>query len=268
MSKLLYLPFMAFAYSLRWSWWMKNVYGLNVLVYHKIGYPPKDSKLKSLWVSPQRFERHILYLKKNNYKIITFSELVNYYRNSSPINDLVLITFDDGYENNYTYAYPLLKKYGAKGNIFVVYNTIGNVNIWHNPEGEVWQKMATRDMLLEMDKSGVIEFGSHTMNHPRLLNISKEDARWEIFESKKQLENLFQKEMITFAYPYGSGAYDETIRKMVFDAGYLFDFSFKQGKTKWPWERGKQPLDRLFIQYSDTIFDLNLHLKKGVAKLF
>jgi peptidoglycan/xylan/chitin deacetylase (PgdA/CDA1 family) len=269
MNKLFYfVPFAGFLYSLRWSWWYKNLSGLNVLVYHKIGYPPEGTKLKELWVTPERFEKHISWLTKKGYKLIGFSELADYYKNNKPVDDVVLVTFDDGYENNYKYAYPILKKYNAKGNIFVVYNTIGKVNVWHNPKTEVWINMATKEMLIEMDKSGVMEFGSHTMNHPKLANIDIEDAKWEIFESKKQLENLFQKEIIAFAYPYGNGAYEPEIRKLVLEAGYLVDFSFKQGKTSWPWEREKKTLDRLFIKYSDSCFDLNLHINKGVSKIF
>ena len=267
MKEIYYLGLGAFLYIFRWSWWLKNKKGLNVLVYHKIGYPPKNTRLKSLWVTPENFEKHIIYLKKNGYKMIGFSELEDYYTNSKNVDDVVLITFDDGYENNYKYAYPILKKYGAKGNIFVVFNTIGNVNIWHNPKKEPWIKMATKEMILEMHKSGIIEFGSHTMNHPRLEMISLEDAKWEIEESKRQLENLLQTKVIAFAYPYGNGAYNDSIRKMVMNAGYIFDFSFKQGKTPWPWDR-KTPIDRLFIKYSDTNFDLKLHIKKGVSKIF
>lgn len=254
-------------YSFRWTWWYKDKEGLPVLVYHKIGYPPKNSKLKELWVTPERFEKHIKYLTEKGYKAIGFSELKKYHEEKKIPSKTILITFDDGYENNYTYAYPILKKYNQKGNIFVVYNTIGKVNIWHNPQTEPWINMATKEMLVEMDKSGVIEFGSHTMNHPKLEKIPLEDAKWEITESKKQLENLFQKEIIAFAYPYGIGAYNPTLRKYVKEAGYLFDFSFKQGKTKWPYD-GKTPIDRLFIKRNDTCFDLNLHIKKGRAKIF
>jgi len=267
MNEIFYLAVGGILYSFRWSWWMKNTKGLNVLVYHKVGYPPKNTKLKNLWVTPERFEKHIIYLKKNNYKMIGFSELKDYYENSKNVDDVVLITFDDGYENNYKYAYPILKKYGAKGNIFVVYNTIENVNIWHNPQKEPWIKMLTKEMILEMHRSGVVEFGAHTMNHPRLETIPLEEAKWEIEESKRQLENLLNTPIIAFAYPYGNGAYNPTIRKIVLDAGYVFDFSFKQGKTIWPWDRNG-PINRLFIKYSDTVFDLKLHIKKGVAKVF
>lgn len=256
-----------FGFSMRWAWWLKSKKGLKVLVYHKIGYPPRESNLKELWVTPEKFDSQISYLTEKGYRLVGFSDLKKIYENSEPVDNIVVITFDDGYENNYIYAYPILKKYEAKGNIFVVYNTIGKTNIWHNPSTEPWINMATKDQIIEMDRSGVIEFGSHTMNHPRLENIEHDNAVWEIKESKKQLENLLQKPVIAFAYPYGNGAYNERIRKIVLE-NYIFDFSFKQGITPWPWDRDKTPIDRLFIKYSDTNWELNLHLKKGISRLF
>ncbi|MGC8867845.1 MAG: polysaccharide deacetylase family protein [Elusimicrobiales bacterium] len=254
-------------YSVRWTWWLKNRKGLKVLVYHKIGYPPRGSKLKDLWVTPESFEKQISYLVKSGYKLIGFSDLKEIYENSKSVDDIVIVTFDDGYENNYIYAYPILRRYRAKGNIFVVYNTIGKTNIWHNPETEAWINMATEKQLIEMDKSGVIEFGSHTMNHPQLEKIPLEDAIWEIKESKKQLEKLFNKPILAFAYPYGNGAYNDKIRKVVLE-NYIFDFSFKQGITPWPWEREKKSIERLFIRHNETLFDLKLHIKKGLSRLF
>lgn len=256
-------------FSLRWAWWLSDSPGLPVLVYHKIGNPPKGSKLRELWVSPEKFDKQIKWLKKNGYRTLFFSELADMHKKGLPLKgDEVLITFDDGYENNYTYAWPILAENSSKGNIFVVYNTIGKTNVWHNPQTEPWINMADEKMLKEMLDSGFIEYGSHTMNHPKLEKIPYEDAVWEIRESKKQLESLFGREMCAFAYPYGIGAYNEKIRKAVLDAGYILDFSFKQGKTNWPWEREKHTIDRLFIKGNEGLWDLKLHIKKGRARLF
>jgi peptidoglycan/xylan/chitin deacetylase (PgdA/CDA1 family) len=269
MNKLYYLSLLPAIYSLRWTWWKKDMPGLSVLCYHKIGYPPENSRLKELWIKPEKFDKQIKWLIKNGYKTLLFSDLLEIYKSKKPLSgNEVLITFDDGYENNYTYAYKILKENNAKANIFVVFNTIGKVNIWHNPEKEAWINMANEEMLMEMQESKIIEFGSHTMNHPKLENLPLEDAIYEINESKRQLEKLFKKEMIAFAYPYGSGAYNKDIRKAVLDSGYVFDFSFKQGKTNWPWDRENNTIDRLFIKNNDTLFDLKLNIKKGMDTIF
>jgi len=259
----------ALAVSARWTWWRPAAApGLCVLCYHKIGTPPAGSKLKDLWVSPARFRSQVKYMLDNGYTTLTFAELKKLYdAGQNPPEKSVLITFDDGYENNYKEAWPILKELGAKGNIFVVYNTIGKTNLWHNPASEAWVNMATLEQLKEMLASGVMDYGSHTMNHPHLSALKLEDAAWEITESKKQLEAAFGREMCAFAYPYGDGAYAPEIRAKALEAGYTFDFSFKQGKTPWPWDRKAMTIDRLFIRGGDNNWDLALHLTRGASRL-
>lgn len=254
--------------SLRWPFWKKNKEGLVVLCYHKIGTPPAGPFLRDLWVSPEKFRAQVKYLIDNGYKTLSFSDLLKIYEDKSELpKKSVLITFDDGYENNYKIAYPILKELGAKGNIFLVYNTIGKVNVWHKPQSEAWINMATLEQLKEMVAGGVIEFGGHTMNHPHLSQIEHEAAVSEINESKKAIENALGIKMCAFAYPYGDGAYNKDVRKAALDAGYTFDFSFKEGITPWPWKRDEEPLDRLFIKGDDTLFDLKIHITKGIARI-
>ena len=254
--------------SARWTWWRGAIPGLPVLVYHKIGLPPAGSKLKDLWVTPEKFRAQITWLLAHGYATVLFSDLIKAHKGEKPLPEkAVLITFDDGYENNYAHAYKTLHELGAKGNIFVVYNTIGKANLWHNPKTEPWINMADLTMLREMQESGVIEFGSHTMNHPNLEKLPLEDAAGELAESKKQLETALGAEMSAFAYPYGAGAYSPAVRALALKAGYILDFSFKQGKTPWPWNRDSGPIDRLFIKRDDNNLDLLLHLTRGASRL-
>ena len=179
----------------------------------------------------------------------------------------MLITFDDGYENNYLNAWPVLKELGAKGNIFVVSDTIGKANLWHDPATEPWVNMATLAQLREMQASGVIEYGSHTLSHPRLSALPAEDAAWEISESKRRLETAFGRKISAFAYPYGDGADVPALRACALGAGYALDFSFRQGKTPWPWDRDASAIDRLFIRGGDGLWDLALQLSRGTSRL-
>jgi peptidoglycan/xylan/chitin deacetylase (PgdA/CDA1 family) len=258
----------ALALSARWAWWRTRKPGLRVLCYHKIGTPPAGSKLKDLWVSPKKFRAQVKYLLHNGYTTVFFSDLKKAFEGKTALPEkAVLITFDDGYENNYTQAWPILKELGAKGNIFVVFNTIGKANLWHNPASEPWVNMATLAQLREMQDSGVMEYGSHTMNHPHLSALKPEDAAWEMRESKRQLEAAFCREMCAFAYPYGDGAYIPAIREAALSAEYALDFSFLQGKTPWPWDRKAGPIDRLFIRGGDNNWDLALQLERGASRL-
>ncbi|MBI4801140.1 MAG: polysaccharide deacetylase family protein [Elusimicrobia bacterium] len=259
----------AAAASARWTWWRRKAAGLPVLVYHKIGRAPAGSRLGSLWVTPEKFRAQVVWLLNHGYTTLLFSDLRKAHKGGKKLPEkAVLITFDDGYENNYAEAYRILKELNARGNIFAVYNAIGKANLWHNPAGEPWINMADLEMLRKMLSSGVIELGSHTMNHPDLEKLPFEDAAWEIAESRKQLQAALGTEICAFAYPYGAGAGNPALRESVFKAGYTFDFSFRQGKTPWPWQREAGPIDRLFIRGGDNELDMYLQLTRGASRLF
>ena len=257
----------AIGFSARWNWWRSKVSGLPVLMYHKIGTPPPGSKLCSLWVSPENFRKQVLWLLKHGFKPVTFSDLAAHAHNATPLPEKsVLITFDDGYKNNYTHAYRILSELGAKGNIFLVHDTIGTHNAWHNPEMESWLPMLTWEEIKEMDASGVMDFGSHGMTHANLTQISLEDAAWEMRESKARLEARLGREIACYAYPYGAGAFVPEIRKCALEAGYLFDFSVRQGIAPWPWDRNSGPLKRLFIRGDDLLLDFHIQLTRGKSR--
>lgn len=257
-----------FALSARWTWWRSSRPGLRVLCYHKVGAAPRRSRLGELWVSPRRFRAQMKYLADNGYTSLHFSDLRKLRDSGAALPEKsVLITFDDGYENNYLCAWPILREFGLKANIFVVFGTIGKANLWHDPASEPWVNMATLAQLREMQESGTMEYGSHTMSHPRLSRLELGDAACEIAESKRQLETLLGRPVCAFAYPYGDGAYSPPVREKVLAAGYDFDFSFRQGKTAWPPDRKSAPLDRLFVRGGDNNWDLALQLTRGASRL-
>lgn len=255
--------------SARWNWWRAAVSGgLPVLMYHKIGVPPPGSRLAKLWVSPEAFARQLGYLKARGYTTINPSHWRDAERGLKPLPEKpVLITFDDGYRNNYDLAYPLLSEAGMKACVFLVYETVGGHNAWHDPSSEPWLKMLTWSMIREMQGSGLVEFGSHTMSHRNLAEIPLEDARWELTESKKRLEDKLGAEMLAFAYPYGAGAYRPEVRASALQAGYRFDFSVKQGISALPWNREQAPVRRILVRGDDTSCDFHLNMTRGRARL-
>ena len=120
--------------SARWNWWRPAADGLPVLMYHKIGRPPRGSRLAKLWVSPDRFRWQLRYLERHGYTAVTFSDLVADLRGSRTLPDKpVLITFDDGYQDNYHSAYPILRELDMKANVFLVFEGVDRHNRWHDP---------------------------------------------------------------------------------------------------------------------------------------
>lgn len=254
--------------SARFNWWRPRTKGIPALMYHKVGDHPKDSRLKKLWVATADFRRQMEYLKSRGYTAILFSELLEAETGLRAMPERpVLITFDDGYANNHELAFPILREMGLKGNVFLVYETIDRHNAWHDPAAEPWIRMLTWAQVREMQDSGIMEFGSHTMRHRDLTRIPLEEARWEIGESKKRLEDKLGRAALAFAYPYGAGAYRPEIRRLALEAGYRYDLGIKQGISPLPWDPGSGPMKRLLIRGDDFMLDFHLNMTRGRARL-
>ncbi len=186
-----------------------------ILMYHSVGEDIKGAP--ALSVSVASFDKQMSFLKKGGYRVIGLPELAELLRNKQKIAPkTVVITFDDGYENNYRKAFPILKKYGFPATIFIVVDFLGRQEKVY--EEEV-MKFMTQDMLKEMSDSGLITIGSHTKSHSYLPDIHEEKAlKEEIFDSKKELEKIIGKKVYAFSYPIGG--YTPHIRNLVRLAGY------------------------------------------------
>lgn len=253
------------ALSARWNWWRLPKKGVAILMYHKIGEPPPESKLKKLWVSPEKFERQLKYLQNKNIPVITCVQYYTMLEEKTVPAKAVIMTFDDGYEDNYTNAFPLLKKYGCKGTFFIVSETIGGMNIWHNPADEPHQKMLNREQLVELQGAGM-EIGSHTLSHPNLKQLSSEEARKQIGQSKVALEKILGKPVEIFAYPYGAGAYEPAVKGLVKPAGYKLAVGIRQGINV-PGEEDYFALKRITVRRDESMFDFYLQIRSGKNRL-
>jgi len=198
-----------------------------VLAYHKIDEPTNDIKLRGAFTSPKNFAKQMLYLKKLNYTFYTASELINFYlENGAFPPNSITITFDDGWKDNYTNAFPVLRDLQIKATIFLVPSCVGRTTTKVVADGESERAHLSLNNIQEMSKFG-IEFGSHTLNHKLLHRISPPEVRFEIEESKKEIENLVQKSCLTLAYP--AGFYTEAAQDAVKGAGYIAAFSTVYG---------------------------------------
>jgi peptidoglycan/xylan/chitin deacetylase (PgdA/CDA1 family) len=198
-----------------------------VLLYHKIDWPAPDSRVRGGFTPPARFARQMAYLKRRGFVFYTASELVEHFREHGEFpRNSVALTFDDGWKDNYTNAFPVLKRLGIKATIFVIPSCIGQTSAKAQAEGESGREHLSREEILEMSRHG-IEFGSHSMNHRLLHEIAPPEVEFEIEESKRQLEGLLQKDCKVFAYP--AGFFTEQARRVLERTGHLAAFTTHYG---------------------------------------
>ncbi len=166
-----------------------------IFIYHSVRpYIPGESKLQDTYdITPELLEQQLIYLRDHEYTTITFDDLVRGVEigTTSPVVRPVILTFDDGWENQYKYAFPLLKKYQATATFYVYTNPIGKK-----------KHFLTWNQLREMDAAGMT-IGSHTLTHPYLKLLAPRELTREITESKKILEAELQKPVRHFASPFG-----------------------------------------------------------------
>lgn len=247
-------------FSLRYNWWRISVSYIEprVLMYHMIKTHLPNHKKRNKWrVRPEDFEKQMAWFAKHGWHSYTISEMAE--AETLPPKSFS-ITFDDGYEDNFTHALPILKKYEFKATIYLVPHY--TYNSWENFKEGTFDKLLNADQIREMQESGLIEFGSHTLNHKNLVTISAEEAQKEIKRSKEEVESIVGTVCRAFAYPYGK--YNEKIVKMVKDTGYGNATIVKRGF----FEKGDPfMIKRVGILGTESFFDFYLKITRIRNKL-
>ena len=173
-----------------------------VLNYHKV----VDEHM-SLSVPLADFEQHMKWLQEYGYTSITPEDLYEFIVNGRELPEKpVLITFDDGYKDNYTNAYPIMKKYGFKGTIFVVTGFLG-----------VYDNYLTWEQAKELTDNG-FSIESHTHNHKSMTEASDDDISKELAKSRDTIKEKLGVEADFIAYP--TGTYNLHIAELVKEAVY------------------------------------------------
>jgi peptidoglycan/xylan/chitin deacetylase (PgdA/CDA1 family) len=202
---------------------IRSQYNIPVLMYHRIVTKRSEAGKHNIYITLKRFRAQLSYLKKQGFKTITFRDIKE---KGNEINTTknVILTFDDGYFDNYKILFPLLKEFGFTAVIFLV--TKQKKNIWGIREGEPALDLLIPEQIKQMDQYG-IEFGGHTQYHPDLLLCNKDQIKQEIAGCKKDIELLLSREVISFAYPFGG--LNQQIKQEVKNAGYLYGISTNTG---------------------------------------
>ena len=157
-----------------------------VLMYHAVSHDLWG--YWDLFVSPETMEQELLYLQENGYETIWFEDLSHVEDFEKP----VILTFDDGYDDNYTELFPLLQKYNAKATIFVIPKAIGTPH-----------KM-TAEQVQELSRSGLVSIQSHTYSHGNLSTMDEQTLIFEMEQSQNYLAALTGQVPYAVCYPEGT----------------------------------------------------------------
>lgn len=199
---------------------------IPILMYHSISDHREESHpYYHVNTSPAVFDMHMKYLHDNNYSVINLQDLEKSF-DTQDSSHYVVITFDDGFHDFYTTAFPILKKYNFSATVFLPTGFIKNERLsFKDKECMTW------DEVRELSREGVI-FGSHTVNHPQLKNLSENEIENEIKISKNKIEDEIGITVNSFCIPNAfpeDKAFGITLRMLLKKCGYINGVTTKIG---------------------------------------
>nr|WP_152846742.1 polysaccharide deacetylase family protein [Bacillus paralicheniformis] len=204
---------------------VKSPARIPILMYHSI------SSGNSLRVPEAEFRGHMKWLKDNGYYTLTPEEAyIVLTQDQMPSEKCVLITFDDGYTDNFTKAFPILKEYGQKATVFMIGKSVGGKN------------HLTEKQMNEMRRSG-ISIQSHTIHHVELNGLAPGQQLDEMTRSKALFDRMFSQNTVMLSYPVGR--YNEDTLKLASEAGYQMAVTTEPGAASR--EQGMHALHRVRI---------------------
>ena len=218
--------------------------GVRILFYHRV-----SGDRDELAVTPGRFRRHMDFLAAAGYRGVDVETLAAQLAVGDTANDVVGISFDDGYLDVAREAAPVLAEHGFTASVFVATAVTSGLAsfTWYDRQPPLigWEE------LVELDRSSPLRFGAHTRTHPNLLALDEDEAREEIAGSKRELEERIGREVTVFCYP--AGLYGERERHLVAEAGFRAAVSCERGVNTASTDRFA--LKRIQVDARDTLLD-------------
>ncbi|SEB53292.1 polysaccharide deacetylase family protein [Paenibacillus sp. GP183] len=206
---------------------------IPVLNYHSIGVTQGNT----LVLDPKKLTQQMEYLAEQGYSPLTLSDFILMLEKKKPAPAKpVLLTFDDGYIDNYEQAMPILKRHGFPATIFISPGTIGQ-------EGKVnWMQ------LKEMHEAGW-DIQPHGMTHPHLPELTAAEQKGEITQSRRQIEQQLGTKADIFCYPYGE--FNKQTLAILKEEGFRYAFTIRQGRTT----SSQDPfhLKRIYVNSEDSL---------------
>ncbi len=204
-----------------------------ILMYHYVSVPPSDADRyrRDLSVPPELFEQHLAYLKEQGYQTISLDDLINFLALGRPLppgGKPVIISFDDGYLDNYQNALPLLQKYGFTGVFFVVTELAERASAGMTaPDGLRYADVyMTWEQLRAMAAAGM-DVECHARVHEDLTENDDERLIWQVLGCREMIESQLGQRPRYVAYP--SGIYDKRVAATFASDGYWGGITTQQG---------------------------------------
>jgi peptidoglycan/xylan/chitin deacetylase (PgdA/CDA1 family) len=180
----------------------KKVSAIPVLMYHQVGEPAQPgTNFRSLTVHPDSFSSQMKWMKRLGYRGLSMRDLLPFLTGDKT-GKVFGITFDDGYQNVFKNALPILVKLGFTSTNYFVANQFSGSNVWDRHKNVPPSALMSRDEIIQWARSGQ-EVGSHTLDHVHLPEVDRQEAFRQISESKTILEGLIDSTVTAFCYPYG-----------------------------------------------------------------
>lgn len=211
---------------------------IPILMYHSISDDSENGihPYYRINTSPKIFAEHMKYLYENEYTVINLSDAVRLIESASnppippspyPPTKYVVLTFDDGYKDFLEQAFPIVKRYGFPAMVFLPTKFIDNKGSGlRGKEHLNWNEVGI------LHGEGVI-FGSHTMTHPQLQYLGRDEIQTEVRKSKEIIEDKVGAAVESFSYPYAfpeqDRAFTASFRTLLMDAGYKTGVSTRIG---------------------------------------
>lgn len=249
-------PYLRYLKFLPDSLFSKSKFRTVFLLYHSVSQHRKGKKSHHFTISLQKFRSQLKFLHENNYRVLSVLEWYKSLRNQKKGSDrTVVLTFDDGYADNFYYVSPILKKYNFKATFYPICNHIDQNKKfpWLNePNYPLNANLPLNSrQICQMDEEGM-EIGSHTLSHTKLTQLSKQDSWKEIKESKDRIEEILGHSISSFSYPFGAWFdFKSSHQSMVKKAGYKSAVTSIYGSNSY--HTNMTLLKRIPVYYQETL---------------
>jgi peptidoglycan/xylan/chitin deacetylase (PgdA/CDA1 family) len=240
--------------------------GISIFMYHQVGRFAPMQTHRASYCDVDRFRSQMRYLKTIGAQVLSMTQALQLLARSQDIPPrAVVLSFDDGCDNFYEHALPILDEFRYPAIVYAIAGMAGGTGEWLAADGHPAPSLMSYARLRELPARGV-EVGSHAFHHIRLQNLPATQLRQELGDSKRKLEDELGCAVPHFCYPYG--AHDLATVEAAADAGYQSAVTCQRGAATAAFD--PLALPRKAISYGDNVlgFAWKLHTKdraKGVA---